>query len=94
MWDLWWTKWHWDRFFPEFFGLPRQFHSTCAPLLGKGQKIIIIFIFITGFHNKPHGCSASVASAAGPFTAKKITDGFIISFLKQQFIVTHTIREI
>jgi hypothetical protein len=17
MWDLWWTKWHWDRFFPE-----------------------------------------------------------------------------
>jgi hypothetical protein len=24
-------------------------------------------------HNKPHGCSASVASAAGPFTAKKKT---------------------
>jgi hypothetical protein len=22
-------------------------------------------------HNKPHGCSASVASAAGPFTTKK-----------------------
>jgi hypothetical protein len=22
-------------------------------------------------HNKPHGCSASVASAAGPFTIKK-----------------------
>jgi hypothetical protein len=22
MWDLWWTKWHWDRFFPEFFGFP------------------------------------------------------------------------
>jgi hypothetical protein len=19
MWDLWWTKWHWDRFFSEFF---------------------------------------------------------------------------
>jgi hypothetical protein len=17
MWDLWWTKWHWDRFFPQ-----------------------------------------------------------------------------
>jgi hypothetical protein len=27
---------------------PCQFHSTDAPLLGKGQKIIIIFIFITG----------------------------------------------
>jgi hypothetical protein len=46
-----------------------QFHSTGAPLLGKGQKII--FIFIIGLHNKPHGCSASVASAAGPFTTKK-----------------------
>jgi hypothetical protein len=21
MWDLWWTKWYWDRFFSEFFGL-------------------------------------------------------------------------
>jgi hypothetical protein len=20
--DLWWTKWHWDRFFSEFFGFP------------------------------------------------------------------------
>jgi hypothetical protein len=38
MWDLWWTKWHWDRFFPEYFGFPCQFHSTGAPLLGKGQK--------------------------------------------------------
>jgi hypothetical protein len=22
MWDLWWTKWHWDSFFPEYFGFP------------------------------------------------------------------------
>jgi hypothetical protein len=22
MWDLWWTKWHWDRFLSEFFGFP------------------------------------------------------------------------
>jgi hypothetical protein len=22
MWDLWWTKWQWDRIFSEFFGLP------------------------------------------------------------------------
>jgi hypothetical protein len=50
---------------------PCQFHSNCAPLLGKGQKIIIIVIFVTGLHNKPHGCGASVASAAGPFTTKK-----------------------
>jgi hypothetical protein len=50
---------------------PCQFHSTGAPLLGKGQKIIIIVIFIIGLHKKPHGCGASVASAAGPFTTKK-----------------------
>jgi hypothetical protein len=50
-----------------------QFYSTGAPLLGKGQKIIIIIIviFITGLHKKPQGCGASVASAAGPFTTKK-----------------------
>jgi hypothetical protein len=56
---------------PSSSALPYQFHSTGALLLRKGQKIIIIFIFIIGLHNKPHGCSASVASAAGPFTAKK-----------------------
>jgi hypothetical protein len=22
MWDLWWTKWHWYRFSPEYFGFP------------------------------------------------------------------------
>jgi hypothetical protein len=22
MWDLWWTKWHWDRFFSQHFGFP------------------------------------------------------------------------
>jgi hypothetical protein len=44
-----------------------QFHSTGAPLLGKTKKLII---FITGLHNKPQGCGASVASAAGPFTTK------------------------
>jgi hypothetical protein len=48
-----------------------QFHSTGAPLLGKGQKITIIIIVITGLHNKPQGCGASVASAAGSFTPKK-----------------------
>jgi hypothetical protein len=48
---------------------PVNFHSTGSPLLGKGQKIIIIIvIFITGLHKKPQGCGASVASAAAPFT--------------------------
>jgi hypothetical protein len=56
-------------FSPSTSVFPSQFHSTGAPLLGKGQKIIIIFI--TGLHNKRHGCSASVASAAAPLTTKK-----------------------
>jgi hypothetical protein len=31
MWDLWWTKWHWDRFFSESFGIPLSiYHSTIA----------------------------------------------------------------
>jgi hypothetical protein len=54
---------------PSSSVFPCQFHSTGAPLLGQGQKIIIIVIFIVGLHNKPHGCGASVAFAAGPFTA-------------------------
>jgi hypothetical protein len=28
-WNLWWTKWHWDRFFSEFFSFPLSvYHST------------------------------------------------------------------
>jgi hypothetical protein len=22
VWDLWWTKWHWDKFFSESLGFP------------------------------------------------------------------------
>jgi hypothetical protein len=58
-------------FSPSTSVFPYQFHSTGAPLLRKGQiiVIIIIIIFVTGLHKKPQGCGASVASAAGPFTA-------------------------
>jgi hypothetical protein len=58
-------------FSPSPSVFPCQFHSTGAPLLGKGQKIIIIVIFIIGLHKKSQGCGTSVASAAGPFTTKK-----------------------
>jgi hypothetical protein len=68
MWDLWWTKWHWDRFLPSTSVFSSQFHYTGAPLPGKTKKLII---FITGLHNKPQGCGTSVASAAGPFTTRK-----------------------
>jgi hypothetical protein len=60
-------KWHWDRFFLSTSVFPCQLHSTGAPLLGKGQKVIIILTFITGLHKKPKGCGAPVAPAAGPF---------------------------
>jgi hypothetical protein len=43
-------------FSPSTSVFPHQFHSTGAPLLGKGQKIIIIIvIFITGLYKKPQG---------------------------------------
>jgi hypothetical protein len=36
---LWWTKWHWDRFFSELSVFPCRFHSTGAPLIVKiGKK--------------------------------------------------------
>jgi hypothetical protein len=39
LWDLWWTKWHWDRFYPPSTSVsPCQFHSTGAPLLGTIKK--------------------------------------------------------
>jgi hypothetical protein len=28
--ELWWTKWHWDSFFADFFGFPCQYHSTVS----------------------------------------------------------------
>jgi hypothetical protein len=54
---------------PSTSVFPCQFHSTGAPLHGKTKKKTIIFI--TGVHNKPQRCGASVASAAGAFTTKK-----------------------
>jgi hypothetical protein len=55
---------------PSTSVFPCQFHSSSTPLLGKGQKVII-FIVITGLHNKTWGCGASVASAAGALSTKK-----------------------
>jgi hypothetical protein len=67
MWDLWWTKWHWDRFFPRVLRFyPVNFIPPVLHYTEKRKRKLIIFI--TGLHNKPEGCGASVASAAGPFT--------------------------
>jgi hypothetical protein len=45
--------------------------SLILPVLHCTEKLKKIVIFITGLHNKPQGCGASVASAAGPFTTKR-----------------------
>jgi hypothetical protein len=79
VWDLWWTKWHWDRFFPEFFGFPLSVSFHRCSITRKRTKIIIIImkiviIFITGLHKKPQGCGASVASAAGSCSTKQNTN--------------------
>jgi hypothetical protein len=58
-------------FSPSTLVFPCQFHSTGPPLHGKIKKIII---FITGLHNKLQGCSAFVASGAGLFTRKKLSE--------------------
>jgi hypothetical protein len=56
---------------PQVLQFSHQFHCTGAPLLGKGQQIIIIFIFIIALHKKPYGCGAPIVSVAGPFSIKK-----------------------
>jgi hypothetical protein len=40
VWYLWWTKWHWDRFFSEYFGFPLSFsfHPCNVRLHGKTEK--------------------------------------------------------
>jgi hypothetical protein len=50
------------QFFPVNF-VPLVLHYK-----EKRKKLII---FITGFHNKPQGCGASVAYTAGPCTTEK-----------------------
>jgi hypothetical protein len=38
VWDLWWTKWHWDRFFPEYFGWCRARGGRAS---GGQAKIVL-----------------------------------------------------
>jgi hypothetical protein len=39
--DLWWEKWYWDMFFPEFFGFPlsTSFHHRSPNHLGDEQYV-------------------------------------------------------
>jgi hypothetical protein len=38
MWDLWWTKWHWDRFFSEYFGFPLSISFHRCSITWKNKK--------------------------------------------------------
>jgi hypothetical protein len=53
MWDLWWTKWHWDRVFSEYFGFSLSISFHRCSITRKGTKKIIVVIFLTGLHKKP-----------------------------------------
>jgi hypothetical protein len=55
-------------FSPAYFGFPLSISFHRCSITRKNEKTLIIFI--TGLHNKPEGCGASVASPAGPFTKK------------------------
>jgi hypothetical protein len=46
VWDLWWTKRQWDRFFSEFFGFPMSVSFHCGSMLthiiwgGRGGQTV------------------------------------------------------
>jgi hypothetical protein len=66
MWDLWWTKWHWDRIFPEYFGFPLSISFYWCSITKK--KLII---FITGLHNKPSWLRCVRSICCGALHKKK-----------------------
>jgi hypothetical protein len=55
--------------FPRVLQFPPV--SFIPPMLHYKEKRKKLITFVTGLHNKPQGCGASVASAAGPFTTKE-----------------------
>jgi hypothetical protein len=61
---------HWDGFFFEYFGFPLSISLHRFSITREKRKTKLI-IFITGLHNKPQGCGATIASAAGSYTTKK-----------------------
>jgi hypothetical protein len=43
MWELSWTKWHWDRFLPEYFGFLLSISFRRCSITWKNEKKLIIF---------------------------------------------------
>jgi hypothetical protein len=57
MWDLWWTKWHWDRFFFQYFGFPLSVSFHRCYITRKNEKKLIIC---------HHSCTISLKTAVRP----------------------------
>jgi hypothetical protein len=47
MFDLWWTKWYWDRFFPEYFGFPLSITFHRCSITNKRTKTPITVTILT-----------------------------------------------
>jgi hypothetical protein len=84
MWDLWWTKWYWDRFFSEFFGFPllMSFHC-CSPFL----------FFSWGMSNRPVGsCSSETLSHPININNNKINEDVVSSNILSRFFENYKIH--
>jgi hypothetical protein len=70
MWDLWWTKWRWDRFFPITSVSPANIHST------NFSTITLTYHFIRGWYNRP---VVAAVPKAPPHKKKKIVNAKNVS---------------
>jgi hypothetical protein len=57
MWDLWWAKWHWDRFYSKFFGF-----SLSVSSFHKGSILIYVIIIWRKNKRSVSGRRSEVAS--------------------------------
>jgi hypothetical protein len=55
MWDLWWTKWHWDRFFSEFFGFPVTVDLQTHIIWGMRNMLTYVSIHAWAWPTAPSG---------------------------------------
>jgi hypothetical protein len=52
MWNLWWTKWHWDRFFSDYFGFSPV--SFIPPVLHTWKNLLALSIQIKSIRGQSH----------------------------------------
>jgi hypothetical protein len=61
MWDFWWKKWHWDRFFPDHFGFPLSISFPWCSITWKNEKNDYLSLHL---HHKD--CTISLKPAVRP----------------------------